>query len=47
MRADYPFSAMLDSGCEDHGQMGCRVLGADACKAGWAGIVLSDGAVHL
>jgi predicted RNase H-like nuclease len=24
--------------------MSCRVLGVDACKAGWAGIVLSDGA---
>jgi predicted RNase H-like nuclease len=26
--------------------MGYRVLGVDACKAGWAGIVLSDGAAH-
>jgi predicted RNase H-like nuclease len=27
--------------------MGYRVLGVDACKAGWAGIVLSDGAARL
>jgi predicted RNase H-like nuclease len=27
--------------------MGCLVLGVDACKAGWARIVLSDGAAHL
>lgn len=26
--------------------MGFRVLGVDACKAGWVGIVLSDGAVQ-
>lgn len=26
--------------------MGFRVLGVDACKAGWVGIVLSDGAAH-
>ena len=26
--------------------MGWRVLGVDACKAGWVGIMLSDGAVH-
>ena len=44
VRADYPFSAALDSGCEDDGRMGCRVLGVDGCKAGWVGIVLSDGA---
>ena len=30
----------------DHGHMGWRVLGVDACKAGWAGIVLSEGAAH-
>jgi predicted RNase H-like nuclease len=24
--------------------MGCRVLGVDGCKAGWVGVVLSDGA---
>jgi hypothetical protein len=31
----------------DHGWMrNCRVLGVDACKAGWAGIALSDGSVH-
>jgi predicted RNase H-like nuclease len=47
MRAEYPFSATLEPGCEDHEQVGCRVLGVDACKAGWAGIVLSDGAAHL
>ncbi|SRR5581483_1114329 len=27
--------------------MSWRVLGVDACKSGWAGIVLSDGAVDL
>ena len=26
--------------------MGCRVLGVDACKAGWVGIVLSDSAAR-
>jgi predicted RNase H-like nuclease len=26
--------------------MGYRVLGVDGCKAGWVGIVLSDGAAH-
>jgi len=26
--------------------MSCRVLGVDACKAGWVGIVLSDGEAH-
>jgi hypothetical protein len=47
VRADCPFSAALDSGCEDYRHMGCRMLGVDACKAGWARIVLSDGAAHL
>jgi len=44
VRADYSFSAALDSGCEDDGRMGCRVLGVDGCKAGWVGVVLPDGA---
>jgi predicted RNase H-like nuclease len=39
--------AALDSGGRDHGHPGCRVLGVDACKAGWAGIVLSDSAAQL
>jgi hypothetical protein len=43
MRAEYRFSATLDSGCGDHGRMSCRVLRVDA---GWAGIMLSDGAIH-
>ena len=41
--SDYSFPASLEYGWGDHGCMGWWVLGVDACKAGWAGIVLADG----